>query len=292
MVNATGGELMVRIGAGTHQYEVVEDWPRLPDGFVWGQVVQAVVDRDDTVLFFHRGSPGVLRFAPDGGFLGAWPENSHFQDIHAALLVSDADGDGLLVVDRDRNTLVRTTLDGEIVWELTTDRFNRPTDVAVASNGDTYVADGYGNPYIHRFNAAREHLLTWGEAGDGPGQFRLPHSVWVTGDTSDERVYVCDRENSRIQVFTTDGRYEREFGGINRPTDIIVGPDGTRYVTELRQGLAIFAPDDSLIFRTDGVLNDAPGSFVAPHSVALDSTGALYITEVLEGQRVQKLRRL
>jgi len=282
---------MVQLGAGTHRYEVVEGWPELPDGIDWGQVVQAVVDRDDQVLIFHRGTPGVLRFDAGGAYLGAWVDDGHFEDIHAALLMPGAESDELLVVDRDRNTIWRTTLDGDIIWELQSPLFDRPTDVALAPNGDIYVSDGYGNPYIHRFNADREHLLTWGESGSGPGQFILPHSVWVTND-AEERVYVCDRENSRIQIFTTDGAYLSEFAGVSRPTDIIVDADGVRYITELRQGIAILAPDDSFIFQSDGRLEHAPGSFVAPHAVAIDSTGSLYIVEVLEGQRVQKLRRM
>lgn len=282
---------MVQLGAGSHRYEVIDDWPDLPHGFDWGQVVQVVVDRNDQVLFFHRGTPGVLRFDTAGAYLGAWTDDGRFEDIHAALLVSGESGDELLIVDRNRNTIARTTLDGDIIWELTSELFDRPTDVALAANGDIYVSDGYGNPYIHRFDAEREHLLTWGAAGDGPGQFSLPHSVWVTNDDP-ARVYVCDRENSRIQIFTTDGEYLSEFAGVTRPTDIIIDRDNVRYITELRQGFAILAPDDSVIFQSDGVLADAPGSFVAPHACAVDSEGSLYIVEVLEGQRVQKLRRI
>src|SRR5439155_15039166 len=94
--------------------------------------------------------------------------------------------------------------------------FNRPTNLAVAPSGDVYVSDGYGNCRVHRYAADGKLIGSWGEPGSGPGQFILPHSVWVAADG---RVLVADRENDRIQVFSPSGEYLTEWGAL-RPTDV------------------------------------------------------------------------
>ena len=94
--------------------------------------------------------------------------------------------------------------------------FHQPTDVAVGDNGDIFVSDGYRNARVHKFSADGTLLKSWGEPGNAkdlrnsrndPGKFHTPHGIWVQGD----RVFLLDRENNRIQIFTTDGLFA--FGG-------------------------------------------------------------------------------
>jgi hypothetical protein len=282
----------MEVGAGIRRYEVVEGWPKLPEGMRWGQVVQVVVDSQDRVFFFQRIAPGVSIFDKSGEYLGAWPEGGRFTDIHSAYVGKDDEGEFLIIVDRDRNAIARTTLDGEVVWERQEDRYNRPTDAAVASNGDIYVTDGYGNALVHHLSSTGEHIKTWGAPGVAPNEFRLPHGVWMTDWRGQETVYVCDRENSRIQRFSLDGEYRGTVPGVRRPTDIVVDADGVRYVSELSSRVTILDEDDHAITRIGGQELREPGQFVAPHSLWLDSEGSLYVTEVLEGQRVQKFKRV
>lgn len=281
--------------AAVPKFQPVPDWPRMPEGVAWGQVVQVIVDAHDRVIFFHRAQPGVLIFNAAGDYLGTWSEErlARFADIHSAWLGSDADGEYLLLVNRDEHEVARVTLDGEVVWAVRDPfRFNRPTDAAAGRDGDIFVSDGYGNALTHRLSPKGGHIRSWGLAGDAAGQFNLPHGVWLARRDGAEAVYVCDRENNRIQVFSPDGDYLAEIGGLRRPTDIVVGPDGLRYVSELSSRVTILDPDDRVIARLGGEPAATPGQFVAPHAVWLDARGALYVTEVLEGRRVQKFARV
>ena len=155
--------------------------------------------------------------------------------------------------------------------------FNRPTGVGIAPNGDIYVADGYANARIHRFNARGELLMSWGQPGPGPSQFRLPHNLWV--DT-DSRVWVADRENSRIQIFREDGKFLAEWRDFIRPTDVCVH-DGAVYVTELCRRVSILSLDGEVLARWGNEQHPVESPlFYAPHCVAVDSRGDLYIGEV------------
>ena len=107
--------------------------------------------------------------------------------------------------------------------------FNYPTEMVPHSSGDLFVSDGYRNARVHRFSGDGDLKLSWGEPGKTEAnQFHLPHSLLV----HDERVYVCDRENHRMQVFTTDGRFLAIWTDIQRPMDISIDGDGVLYVSE------------------------------------------------------------
>ncbi len=95
--------------------------------------------------------------------------------------------------------------------------FNHPTAVAFAPDGTIYVSDGYANHKIHRFTPEGMLLGSWGELGDGPGQFMNPHAVWVMPDG---RVVVVDRENDRLQVFGPEGQFLDIWTGFVKPLDI------------------------------------------------------------------------
>jgi DNA-binding beta-propeller fold protein YncE len=168
----------------------------------------------------------------------------------------------------------------------------KPTDTAVASNGDLFVSDGYGNARVHRFSSDGEHLLSWGQEGAGPGQFNTPHCVRL--DKYD-RVWVCDRNNRRIQIFDVDGNLLDQREARRRPDGIYIDEDeDVVYVSEIEKQVSIYTIDGELIAQWGGgVESHKPGQFVGgPHGIWVDSFGDLYVTEALTEGRIQKFVRL
>jgi DNA-binding beta-propeller fold protein YncE len=175
------------------------------------------------------------------------------------------------------------------------DRFGRPTGVAFGPNGDLYVADGYENARIARFDAAGRFVDEWGERGVGRGQFDTPHGI----ATDDEgRVYVADRENARVQVFDAGGRFLAEWKGpaLGRPWAIAYGHDGHLYVVDGgdqtgdsdRGGVVKLDREGHLVerFASGG---RGPGQLDWGHGIAVGRDGSVYVAD-LEGRRVQKFR--
>ena len=169
--------------------------------------------------------------------------------------------------------------------------FNAPTDVAIASTGELLVSDGYGNARVHKFSPEGELLLSWGERGEGPGQFALPHGVQV--DKYD-RVWVCDRENCRVQIFDINGNYLTEWTELRRPTTVFIDPnEDVVYVAQLERQLSVYTIDGELITQWGGCESiDTPGEFLGgPHGIWADSNGDLYVGEALVNARLQKFVR-
>jgi DNA-binding beta-propeller fold protein YncE len=145
------------------------------------------------------------------------------------------------------------------------------------------------------FSPSGQLQRSWGEPGDGPGQFRLPHGIAVAADG---RVFVCDREIDRIQIFSPDGEFLEQWTDTQRPTHLTFDARGNVYVTELawhvgdnsysfgpvtkmrHARFSIFDPKGKLLARWGTPDCTAPGSFAAPHGLALDSKNDLYVSEV------------
>jgi DNA-binding beta-propeller fold protein YncE len=304
----------------TAQYELVPDWEQLPSGMTHRDVAGVAVDSHDRVFLITRSEPRVLIYDRDGRFVTAWGEGEFTNRTHGITVGPD---DSVYCVDDGAHTVVKYTPDGVSLLTLGTrgrpsdtgyteqspvvryagPPFNRPTNLAVAPSGDLYVSDGYGNARVHRFSPKGELLQSWGEPGTGEGQFNTPHGIWVHPDG---RVFVCDRENDRIQIFDPEGRYLESWTDVQRPTQLVIDPAGVAYVAELawKMGqrspvrgpieveqpgrVSVYDPSGQVVARWGGADGCAPGSFVAPHSIAADSHGDLYVAEVTWTFAVQR----
>ena len=172
--------------------------------------------------------------------------------------------------------------------------FERCTHSALSPNGDIYVSDGYGNARVHKFTPDGKLIKSWGEPGTDPGQFNLVHNI-VTD--ADGWVYVADRENHRVQVFDGNGKYETQWNNLHRPCALcccggkqptfIVGELGpymavNRNTPNLGPRLSIVDAKGKRIARIGG--ENGPGiesgKFLAPHGIAIDSKGDIYLGEV------------
>jgi DNA-binding beta-propeller fold protein YncE len=170
--------------------------------------------------------------------------------------------------------------------------FRLPTDLGIASTGELFISDGYGNARVHKYTADGKWIMSWGSWGSGPGQFGLSHCVRV--DRYD-RVWVCDREHNRIQFFDLDGNYLYEWGGLAHPDTIFFDPnEDVVYVAELDQQVSIFDFDHNLLSQWGGrQKSEVPGEFRAcPHGIWTDSRGDLYVGEVQVNNRIQKFVRV
>jgi hypothetical protein len=175
------------------------------------------------------------------------------------------------------------------------DPFHRCTHTALSPQGEIYVSDGYGNARIHKFTPDGKLIKSWGAPGTDPGQFNIVHNIVADADGW---VYVADRENHRVQVFDGNGKYETQWNNLHRPCALcccgggrnptfVIGELGpampvNRKVPNLGPRLSIVDAKGKRIARLGG--EDGPGlasgKFLAPHGIALDSRGDMYVGEV------------
>jgi DNA-binding beta-propeller fold protein YncE len=297
---------LVRVGSDSLSFEVDTGWGQLPAGYQWGQISGVTVGTEDHVRLYTRTDHPVMVFDRHGAFVGSMGEGD-MVDPHGVCI--DVDG-SLFFADRGADVVMKYSPDGKKLWEIGTrggpsdtgwtpeDRvviraagpFNWPTGVAMAADGGFYVSDGYRNARVHKFSneGALEH--SWGEPGTKPGQFNLVHAVHEHAGL----VYVADRENGRIQVFSPDGAYVTEWPDLLQPTGIVFDGAGVAYVSELAGRVTLFSIDGEVQARIGSVDDRAPlpGKFLSPHAISADRHGDFYVTETLTGQRIQKFVRV
>ena len=307
------------MGRGTHhlEFEIVQGWEHLPEGWSFTEVVGVAVDSRDRVYVFNRGRHPVIVFDKEGQFLDAWGEGM-FTRPHG---ISITRQDQIFLVDDEGHAVYRCSTSGKVEmklgsgqpsdtgyepWKSPVQRvagpFNAVTNVAVLPTGEIYAADGYGNARIHKFAPDGTWLMSWGEPGSGEGQFNLPHGIAVD---SRGHVYVADRENSRVQVFSPEGHFLRAWTWVNRPCDIFIDEQDTIFIAELGfifgndpvphlrlmdqpppghspiARVSICNPDGEIQAQVGGEEALLPGNFIAPHGLWADSRGDLYVGEVV-----------
>ena len=285
--------------ASGFDYEFVEAWEQMPRGWKLGDVGGVAVDPDDRVYVFNRGAHPMLVFDRDGNLLDAWGEGI-FTSPHGL----DLGWDGFLYCTDDGDHTVRKfNLRGELQLEIGTRGvasemlsgrpFNRCTHTALSPSGDIYVSDGYRNACVHCFAADGEFRFSWGSSGSDRGQFYVPHNLACDAEGS---VYVADRENHRVQIFDGDGTWKRQWNDLHRPMALglgkdasgeplmVVGEAGPSFNPKfagLGPRISILGLDGRLRGRFgDGGFGHAPDRFMAPHGLAVDSSGDIYVGEV------------
>ncbi len=287
------------VGAGPRKYEFQPGWAKLPEGWQFSPVVGAVTDSQDRVYVHHRGPHPVIVFDREGNYLKWWGEGWE-QGAHGIYINREGSDEFIYLTDFARHIVTKHALDGKLLWTLGTAGkvgengapFNKPTNLCFTPDGDFYVSDGYGNARVHHYSPDRKLIKSWGEPGKGPGQFNLVHAVWVDHRQPQRRIYVADRENDRIQVFTPDGELIKIMDGFRQPTDFFTDSEGYMYVPELRSRLTILDRDDNIVAQIgQDELSLEPGKFSYLHKAWTDSHGDMYIGEVIDGKRVQKFLR-
>jgi streptogramin lyase len=281
------------VGTGPYTYEVDKEWGRRSGGVTeFGLVSGVAGDSQDRVyLFIRTPIAEMLVLDSRGTLLSRWGAGQ-FVEPH---MISISANDEIYATDISAHTVTRWTLDGKLLQTWGTPNatgapgspFNKPTRAVVTADGELYVSDGYGQQRIHRFGADGELIHSWGTQGDGPGQFALPHDVWV--DPRD-RVLVCDRENARVELFDRTGDYLGEWPGLANPMQIFVRDD-VLYLAESNQRVSILTLDGEVLARW-GSKGPAPEQFTnAPHSIWADSRGDVYVSEVVDPNKIQKYVR-
>jgi hypothetical protein len=292
--------MTIRLGSGEFTYEVIADWAKLPEGWSFHEVADVAVDSEDRVYVFNRGEHPMIMFDRDGNFLASWGEGL-FKRPHGLTIGPD---NTLYCVDDVGHTIRKFTPEGHELMTLGKPGksspfqsglpFNLPTKVALhPDTGDIYVADGYGNSRVHKYSPEGKLLLSWGQPGSDPGEFNLVHSVCTDNHGY---VYVADRENHRLQVFDSNGMYVTQWNNLHRPCGLHIAGNGEQlcYVGELAPALPINKDYPNLgarisIYNLEGKRlarlgdirpGDEPNQFWAPHGIAVDSRGDLYIGDV------------
>ena len=273
------------------KYEVTFFSTPPPGQDVWNRPRSVAVDGEGSIFVIRPSGPPsatveqspVLIFNRAGELQKTWGDGL-FPDAHSI----DFDHEGFLwITDCDTHMVYKYTRDGKQLLALgkkgvagdnkSTDAFNGPAAVAVARNGDFFVADGHYNSRVMHFSKDGKFIkIIGGTKGPGLGQFERPHGVAID---SKGRLLILDNQmeaqNARVQVFDQNGTFIEQWTdiGLIRPTGIDIGADDTVYIAD--------TSGNSVTILKDGRVIDVIGDLQArPHGVALDpETGVLYIAD-------------
>ena len=299
--------------------ERIERWGELPGDREWGNV-SAVHDGPDGQLIWVAERCGansclgsdvdpVLEFDPEGNVQTSFGADLFvrphgiFVDEEGNVWIADdqgADEDELVEFpdsDDKGHQVIKFSPEGEILMTLGTagvagdppNHLTRPSDVVVADNGDIFVAEGHSNDTpparISKFSSDGTFIRSWGTLGSEPGQFRTAHALAL--DTQG-RLFVADRGNNRVQIFTQDGDFLDSWDQFGRPNDVFIDENDVIYVVDaqsdeetnpgMRRGVYIGTTDDGEV--TAFLPADPDYNPGGSEGLALDEAGNLYVGEI------------
>ncbi len=291
----------VRIGSGYYTYELVPGWGVLPAPMHYGMGCGVVVDSKDRVYVHSRTQQAVAVFDRHGKLLTTW--GAEFAGVGHGLywhkegkdeylyFTTNTPGDRIIKTDLDGKVLLRI---GHVAEDSTTSipfKFDNPTDVAIAPNGDIYVCEGYGSQLIHRFTHEGKHLQAIGGPGNAPDKFNICHGIWVDTRKPEMEIYIADRANGRLQVFTPDLKIKRAlYGDVRNPCCFYVHK-GKMYIPDLDHRVTILDEHDQALAQLgDGRTKGDDSTFEFPHALTVDSHGDMYVIEWRPDARIRKFR--
>jgi DNA-binding beta-propeller fold protein YncE len=266
-------------------YALVDNWGPHLHGIEWGETAGLTIDADGRLYAFTRKPTPVVEFDVDGKVLKTWGEGLFVYphgvrvDRNGFLWLTDArgrDGKGHQVFKYSREGKLLMTLGTAGVAGDGPDTFNGPTDVAVAPNGDIFVSDGHGNNRIVKFSKEGKFIKQWGKKGAAAGEFNLPHALFFDRRG---RLLVGDRSNKRIQIFDQDGNFIEQWTQFGSPSGIFITNDDVLYVVDYNDKKRLFVGN-----AKDGSIEHAINDLTLAEGVAVDKTGAIFVSETIAGK--------
>ncbi len=297
-------------------YTVDPAWPQKPQGFIWEAMPGIAVDSKDQIWTFTRSTPPIQVYSTTGKLVRAWGSDTIRTAHHLKI---DQEGN-IWVADIGLHIVRKFNPYGEVLLTIGTPgepgndetHLDKPTDMAISPSGDVFVSDGYGNNRVVHFDGGGRFVRAWGSLGSGPDQFSLPHAIAMD---STGRLYVADRNNTRIQVYSQNGTLLDSWGDVIIPWGFWMTSDDQLWVCGCSPMPWLEHPDypgaplscpprDQILarFDTNGRIRqiwtlpkgidgkEQPGDVNWLHALALDSSGNIYVGDII-GKRAQKLVR-
>lgn len=234
------------VGEGDYKFEVLHDWPQLPDKFSWQTTHNVAVDKSGHLYVIHEGRanlkehPSIFVFDPQGRYVRSFGQQ--FQGGGHGIEIREEGGQEFLYVCAYQHlkTFAKLDLKGETVWQQYApmesgvyaaeentkpagqwgrDRF-MPTNFAFLDDGGFLLVDGYGSFYVHRYDRQAKWVSCFGGPGEGEGKFSTPHGIWIDRRAGREpSIVICDRAHHTLQYLTLDGKYLETLRGYGLPAN-------------------------------------------------------------------------
>lgn len=311
------------IGHGNYRYKVDKNWGVQDAGKIPVNDCHEMVQdkRGRLILLNNDIKNNVLIYDRSGKVLSTW--GTEFPGAHGLTIFDEGGQEFLFITDHDRNQVFKTTLEGKIIMTIDypeeTGKYKdrqsfKPTEVAVAANGDFYVADGYGSQYIVHYNYKGEIINIFGGRGDSEELFNNAHGVCIDDrDKSNPTLLVTARVQNALKRFTLKGEY---LGTIQLPGAFISRPviDGDNIYTAVlvskmpwnsESGFVLILDKENKVIAAPGAaspeykgrklqkMHQVGSTFKHPHDVCVDNDKNLYIPQWSSGKTYPiKLERI
>lgn len=295
------------ISSGNFSYRFLWNWAKIPEYLKLNLISGVTCDTEGNVYALNRsGVYPIVVFNKDGNVIKELCKDLKYGRVHGAYMTKDQK---IWFADDGAHVVRKIDLEGNLLKTIGSfgcpsdtgcdatlpspelcrsikkvgAPFNRPTKAVEGPKGDIYVSDGYANVAIHHFSPEGKLIKTWGGVGKEHGHFARPHGIWID---IKNRVWVADRENDRVQIFTAEGVFLNCIDDLLFPTDF--WSDGTyMYVGELDGRMSIFDMDLKLVSQIGFA-----GSQLCVHAISGNSKGDLYVCIFRGEYYLAKLERI
>lgn len=274
------------------------------------------------IMLTDHPQNNILIFNKSGEVVESWTLG--LETAHGLSLASDENGEFLLITDFESGRVIKTKLSGEVIFELKTPHelgfYNGwmpydPTETAVATNGDIYVADGYGSDFIIRYNSKGEYIRHFGGRGAKPENLKNAHGVCIDlrKGAENAELIVTSRMQSCFKRYTLNGEYIStvKLPGtypcrpVIKGSELYFGVCWSTFLYRANSGCVLILDDNDKVVSCPGGnepkyngdklkrLSQNPRAFYHCHDVCLDDDGNLYICQWnAQGMYPAKLEKL